>query len=146
MKKLLSVLFIILFGVSVIALGITQLLLVFPEGRDALYSRAENVGNANNIALGELTLALNGEPSDNIKVLQNGKVIALFNKPTITITVSDNSVIEIDSSADIAKTDENSKRQVMLHDVSANVILAYNYSPIEIKSGVSTLCRVIIKN
>ena len=70
-----------------------RVVLTYIDKFEGVYTNAENYSSK----LGELKLILEGiNPSADIEVLQNGKTIAFFYDNAITITVSDNSVIEID--------------------------------------------------
>ena len=67
--------------------------LTYTDKFEGLYGNSQTQSST----LGEITLTLQGvEPASDIEILQNGQPIAIFYEAEINITVSDNSVIEID--------------------------------------------------
>lgn len=135
---------IFLFALTAILL-ITQLALTTPGARTVLtyIDRFEGVyTNAENYApsLGELKLVLEGvNPSSEIEVLQNGKAIAFFYDDTINITVSDNSVIEIDGTSVLEPFN------VRINKVTENIKIENDPDSVQINSNISLLGRIFIK-
>jgi len=123
---------------------ISQLALTTPNARFLLTTvdKDEDVSvssNQDSIRLGEITLKLNGiQPSDEIKILQNGEPIAVFYDKEIKITVADNSVIEIDGSK------IKQEFYVDILNISDNIKLE-NISQIRVKSNIAMIGRIFIK-
>ncbi|OQB15904.1 MAG: hypothetical protein BWY15_00030 [Firmicutes bacterium ADurb.Bin193] len=122
----------------------TQLALTTPGYRAVLtfIDKFEGAYSSENerSALGELTLTLEGtEPSPDIEILQNGQPVSVFYDKTITITVSDNSVIEIDGRK--IKT----PFFVVITAVSENIEIENNPDILEVKSNICYVGRIFIK-
>ncbi len=127
----------------VAALLLTQLALTSPAARSALTftDRLEGVsGDGRASMLGEIKLTLVGAaPSSEIEVLQNGQTIAFFFDREVTLTVSDNSVIEIDGRA------SKEPFVVNVHTVSPNITIENSVTAAEVRSNIALIGRVFVK-
>jgi hypothetical protein len=130
-------------AVLVSALLLAQLALTTPGARTVLtfIDRFEGGGVADSAGtLAELTLSLIGaEPAPEIEILQNGQPVAVFYDREIKITVSDNSVIEIDGRK-IKKP-----FTVEITAVSPNAALENNTASVAVNSNISRIGRIFIK-
>lgn len=129
--------------VLVAALLVTQLALTTPGARAVLtfIDKFEGVLSTEGTStLGEITLTLiDAEPTSEILVLQNGRPIAMFYDREIKITVSDNSVIEIDARK--VKT----PFAVEISNISSNIEIENNVTYIEVCSDISLVGRIFIR-
>jgi len=121
-----------------------QLALTIPGARTVLtfVDRLEGVGDSSGVttALGEIKLTLDGiEPSSSIDVLQNGRSVMFFYDREISLTVSDNSVIEIDG------TSINTPFTVRVSKLSDNIKIENDAVSVEVNSNISILGRIFIK-
>ena len=137
-----------MFKITVYALTalllIAQLALTTPGARavlvvvDRLEGAADSSGDT--AALGEIKLILEGiEPSSSIEVLQNGRSVMFFYDREVSLTVSDNSVIEIDG------TSINTPFAVRVNKLSDNVTIENDAVLVEVNSNISVLGRIFIK-
>ena len=134
----------LVFAACVLVLLVVQLALTTPEARDALAEHLSGVPVASSassgVVLGELTLTLEGvPPTSDIKVLQNGIPISVFNQQTIIVLVEDNSLIEIDGT----ETQESFK--VSLDATSENVELFRGVRQILVQNNIAILDRIFVE-
>lgn len=130
--------------VLVAVLLMVQLALTTPGARAVLTftDKFEGVmkSDSDKSSLGEITLSLvDLEPVSDIEILQNGQPIAMFYDKEIKITVSDNSVIEIDGRR--VKT----PFAVEISGVSSNIEIEGKTTYVNVNSNISLIGRVFIK-
>ncbi|GHV18476.1 hypothetical protein FACS189425_07300 [Clostridia bacterium] len=143
-KKLFSSFFAVFFSILVLTLLVVQLSLTTPEARDIIAETSGGVVASNStptgVNLGELTLSIHDvQPHNNIKILQNGVVIGIFNQPTVIITVEDNALIEIDGS----KIDKDFR--VQIDSQSSNVKYFKDVREITVQKNIAILARIFIE-
>mgnify|MGYP000887719318 CR=1 FL=1 len=131
--------------VLTVVLLFVQLALTNPNGRSVLTFIDKYEGglslDSNVSQLGEIKLSLVGaEPSAHIEILQNGQPIAYFYDTQITITVSDNSVIEIDG----RRVKESFS--VEITEMTPNIQIENAATVAEVNSNIAPIGRVLIKN
>ncbi|NLB82507.1 MAG: hypothetical protein GX800_13070 [Clostridiaceae bacterium] len=127
------------------ALMLSQFVLTFPNARavftnterfESLYKNADDSTSS----LAELTLLLTGtEPTSDIEFMQNGQPIAVFYDRKITVTVSDNSVLEIDG------TRVKDPFSVQIIEMSSNIDAESISSSVNVNSNISFVGRIFIK-
>lgn len=123
---------------------LSQLVLTTPGARAVLtyIDKFEGayVSSVNTGRLGEITLSLVGiEPVSDIEILQNGQPIAIFYEKEVKITVSDNSVIEIDG------RNVKTPFTVEIKGITSNIDIENNVTSIEVNSNISLIGRIFIK-
>jgi hypothetical protein len=132
-----------IFALCVLTLLVVQLVMTMPQARDALAEQMSGMPASNavrvGVTLGELVLTLEGvQPTNNIKVLQNGIPISVFNQRTISVMVEDNSLIEIDGS----NTREGFR--VILDSHSENVELFNGATEVALQENIAILDRILV--
>jgi hypothetical protein len=144
-KKLFIGFFAVIFGLCILALLIVQLALTTPQTRELLAEHMGEITVANPVrassGLGEITLTVDGaQPSNSIKVLQNGVIIAILNQTSTTLMVEDNALIEIDGT----KIDEHF--YVRITNAADNVRFYNNARETLVEKNIAILSRVFVDN
>jgi hypothetical protein len=110
--------------------------LTYTDKFEGLYGNSQTQSST----LGEITLTLQGvEPASDIEILQNGQPIAIFYEAEINITVSDNSVIEIDGRK--VKTPFS----VRVSKLSPNIEAEDIPQIVHVNSDISLIGRIFVK-
>ncbi|MCK9479691.1 MAG: hypothetical protein M0R40_09395 [Firmicutes bacterium] len=135
----------VLLFVFVSALLISQLALTLPAGRavltntdnfEGIYKNGENQPST----LAEITLTLvDAQPCPDIEILQNGQPIAIFYEEKIKVTVSDNSVLEIDGRR------VNKPFSVVVSDIPSNIDIENIANIAQVNSDISLIGRIFVK-
>lgn len=95
---------------------------------------------ANSLEFGEITLRLIGTaPSADIILLQNGQPIAFFDQEYITITVSNNALLEVSA----LSTKQSFK--VAIESCSPNITLTNKENIADVNSNIAILTRVFVE-
>lgn len=133
--------FIISFITAFVVMCITQMLLMNSTVKNKL-SRLYNlesqyVYSEQDFSGGNITITISN-PSDNLFLLQNGEKVAVLNKKTYEISISDNSVMEIDG------RELNSVCTIKIDKMSENIEGFYEEN-LTINSNIVILGRFFIK-
>ena len=88
--------------------------------------------------IGEITLKMvDGKPSENVSILVNGNEIEKFDSTSKTITITNQSVVEISNTSRLPV-------KIELASVSQNLDTVLNNEVVEV-TGCKVLCRVIFQ-
>ena len=144
MRKIFNYVLTVVFGILLFALLSSQLGLTIPAVRTALTNVSDYESAAgmteDNTQLGEITLSLKGlEANTDIKVLQNGEIVAFFTQNTMTVTVCNNSLIEIDG------TKVENKFSVSIDNQSQNISFSDETREVVVDKNIVILTRVFVK-
>lgn len=124
---------------------LSQLVLTLPGGR-AVLTDADNFegiyknGENPSATLAEITLTLiDAQPGSDIEILQNGQPIAIFYNENIKVTVSDNSVLEIDGRR------VNKPFSVSVSGIPSNIDAENITDIVHVNSNISLIGRIFVK-
>ena len=125
------------------ALLTAQLWLTMPSSRAVMATIDDfepvSGGTVNSLELGEITLRLVGiRPSGDIVLLQNGQPIAFFDQESITVTVSNNALLEVYT------LPIKQSFKVAIESYSPNITLTNKENIVDVNSSITILTRVFV--